>query len=152
MIGLTFICAGRVKEPYFRDAAAEYVKRLGAYRETRVIEFPEELGDTQSALKREAERITALIPRGAHVIALCVEGREMSSEELAAGLERVARTKSEIAVLIGSSNGLHDTVKALADERLSMSRMTLPHSLARVVALEQFYRAYSISAGGKYHK
>jgi len=159
MMGLTILCAGRIKEKYYADAVAEYIKRLGAYCDVSLVEVREErLGDAPSqaeidaALRREAAELTAKIPKGAFIIALCVEGREHSTEELAAALEQIALTHSKICVMIGSSFGLDSQLKKSANLRLSMSRMTLPHSLARVVATEQLYRAFNLNSGGKYHK
>jgi 23S rRNA (pseudouridine1915-N3)-methyltransferase len=155
---LTLVCAGRVKESYYEQAIAEYVKRLGAYRDTRIIELREVTppsqreSDIAAALRREGELIIEKIPRGAYIAAMCVEGREMSSEELARSFADISRTNSHICIVVGSSNGLSPEVKNLAQLRLSLSKMTLPHSLARVVTLEQCYRAFSILEGGKYHK
>jgi len=152
MANISFICAGRVKESYYKDACAEYIKRIGAFRKAEIIEIAEERGETDAALQKEAEAITRQIPQNAFVIAMCIEGNKLSSGALADLTQKSAQTKPHIAVIIGSSNGLHESVKAAADYRLSMSDMTFPHSLARVMALEQFYRAFSIQNGGKYHK
>jgi 23S rRNA (pseudouridine1915-N3)-methyltransferase len=159
MIGLTLLCAGRVKEKYFADAAAEYIKRLGAYcvvsfaeiREERTAESPSE-SEIAAALRREGAEILAKIPKGAFLIALCVEGGQLSTEEFAETLRKTTLTHSKICIVVGSSNGLSDDVKQSAHLRLSMSKMTLPHSLARVVAAEQLYRAFNLLNGGKYHK
>ncbi|MDR0838146.1 MAG: 23S rRNA (pseudouridine(1915)-N(3))-methyltransferase RlmH [Oscillospiraceae bacterium] len=147
MTGVTLLCAGRVKEKYYEQAAGEYIKRLGAYCDLSVVEIRE-----LASLQKEAPELLTRIPKGAYVIALCVEGREMSTRELADTLSGLSQSHSRLCVVIGSSNGLHDDVKNAADLRLSLSRMTLPHSLARVFALEQLYRAYNIISGGKYHK
>ena len=141
MLRVSVICQGRLKEPYYIAACAEYMKRLGAYCKAEVTELAEE-GD-----------IASRIPKGAYVIALCIEGEKLSSPQLAEKLEKLAgRGVSRICLLIGGSNGLPEAVKAAADYRLSMSDMTFPHHLARVMVLEQLYRAFSISAGAKYHK
>ncbi len=141
MLRVSVICQGRLKEPYYIAACAEYLKRLGAYCKAEVTELPEE-GD-----------VAARIPKGAYVIALCIEGEKLSSPQLAEKLEKLAgRGVSRICLLIGGSDGLPEAVKAAADYRLSMSDMTFPHHLARVMVLEQLYRAFSISAGAKYHK
>ena len=141
MLRVTIICQGRLKEPHYIAACAEYMKRLGAYCKAEVMELPED-GD-----------VAARIPKGAYVIALCIEGEKLSSPALAARLEKLAgRGESRICFLIGGSEGLSEAVKTSADWRLSMSDMTFPHHLARVMLLEQLYRAFTITAGAKYHK
>ena len=142
------ICCGRLKEKFYIDACAEYAKRLGRYCAYELCELPE-----SGNLEKEGEAILAKIPAGSYVIALCVEGSLRSSEELAALVKNCAlQGKSRLCLIIGSSFGLSETVKRRADLRLSMSPMTFPHHLARVMLLEQIYRAYQINAGSKYHK
>jgi len=157
MINITLLCAGKIKEKYYLDAVNEYIKRLGAYSSVSVVEIKEErLPDNASpsqidaALKKEAAELKIL--NGAFTVALCVEGDMMSSGQLAKALTDAAAASSKLCFIIGSSNGLHESVKRAANLRLSLSKMTLPHSLARVVAVEQIYRAFNIAAGGKYHK
>ena len=157
MIHITFLCAGKIKEKYYLDAVNEYTKRLGAYGSVSVIEIKEERlpenaspAQIDAALKKEAADLK--IPSGAFTVALCVEGDMLSSQELSEVLTAAKATSSKLCFIIGSSNGLHDSVKNAAQLRLSLSRMTLPHSLARVVAAEQLYRAFNIAGGGKYHK
>lgn len=141
MLRVTVLCQGRLKEPYYIDACREYEKRLGAFCRLDVTELPED-GD-----------ITAKIPKGAYVIALCIEGAGTDSPGLARRLETLAgQGKSRVCFLIGGSDGLPESAKAAADWRLSMSAMTFPHHLARVMLLEQIYRAMTITAGTKYHK
>ncbi len=160
MIGVTVICPGKLKESYWREAAAEYVKRLSAFCGVNVIEVAEyRLPDNPSqkqieaALKAEGREILAKIPEKSMVFALCIEGKAMSSEELAQELSRAAVQGKRAAVfIIGSSHGLDEEVKRAADVRTSMSKMTFPHQLARVMLLEQVYRAFQINLGGKYHK
>ena len=159
MLDITVICVGRLKERFYIDAAQEYIKRLGAFCRVKVTELQEAhrgrggQGETAAALLREGEAILSAVPKGAAIIAMCVEGRQMSSEELALALEDMAgKGISKLCFIIGGSDGLHDSVKNAAQLRLSMSRMTFPHHLARVMLLEQIYRAFSISQGGKYHK
>lgn len=160
MLEITLICVGRLKEKFYQEAAAEYIKRLGAYAKVTVTELPEAkraadptAGDTKRALEREAEAIISAIPRGAALVALCVEGQEVSSEEFSALIAGLASSGvSKLAFVIGGSDGLCPSVKAAARLRLSMSRMTLPHHLARVMLLEQLYRAMNLASGGKYHK
>lgn len=157
MISLIF--AGRVKEHYYTDAANEYIKRIGAYSPVTLMEIreertPENASESQidAALKKEADAILGKIPNGAFVCTLCVEGDLLSSEQLAKALSEAMLKSSKLCFIIGSSNGLHESVKRRANLRLSLSRMTLPHSLARVVTVEQLYRALNLTAGGKYHK
>ncbi len=152
MIGIRLICVGKLKERFYQDACAEYVKRLGAYCRLEICELPEEAG-RPDGLRREGARVLDSIAPGAFVIALCIEGESMSSEKLAERLAALqTRGVSRLCFVIGSSEGLDAAVKARADLRLSMSPMTFPHHLARVMVLEQMYRALSIAAGGKYHK
>ena len=160
MIQLTLICVGKMKEKHYIDAAAEYLKRLGAWCRVELTELPEvRLPDAPSpeevdaALRREGEAIAARIPKGAAVVALCVEGREMDSVRFSREVQSLAVTGgSKLCFVIGGSCGLHESVKARAALRLSMSRMTFPHHLARVMLLEQLYRAFQIAGGGTYHK
>ena len=160
MQSVTVRCVGKLKEKFFADACAEYQKRLGRYCKLMIVELPEHrLGDAPSdaevaaALEREADAILEKLPRGGAVIALCVEGQAMSSERLAETMARYAdRGVSQLTFLIGGSFGMAERVKRAADLRLSMSPMTFPHHLARVMVLEQIYRAYQIQAGTKYHK
>lgn len=141
MLRITILCQGRLKERYYSDACEEYLKRLGAYCRVEVVELPEN-GD-----------IVPRIPKGAYVVAMCIEGRKMDSPGLAALVDRcAAEGKSRVCFLIGGSDGLPEEAKRLADVRLSMSDMTFPHHLARVMLLEQVYRAFTINAGAKYHK
>lgn len=160
MRSITVLCVGKLKEAYLRDAAAEYQKRLAPFCRLSVIEVDEErLPDApsdaqiQATLTAEGKRLLARVPAGAAVFALCIEGKEMSSPALAQTLDRLAVDGcSHIVFIIGGSWGLSDEVKAAARVRLSMSPMTFPHQLARVMLLEQLYRAGQISSGGKYHK
>ena len=155
MPGLTFIFVGRMRERHYTAAFEEYFKRLGAFGKPELREIAEERLPEQpsereiaQALKREAAEILKAVPKGAYTVALCVEGKAMSSEELAQALEGQAR----LCFIIGGSFGLDESVKAAADLRLSMSRMTFPHHLARVMLAEQVYRAFTIQNGGRYHK
>lgn len=151
MIRVKVICVGKLKEVFFESACAEYKKRLGAFAELEICELAE---DTREGnLAREAEKIRAEIPAGSYVIALCVEGKLLSSQELSQRIEKVkSEGKSKICFIIGSSDGMDESIKNQADLKLSMSKMTFPHHLARVMVLEQIYRAMSIAAGTKYHK
>lgn len=160
MQSVTVLCVGKLKERFYADACAEYQKRLGRFCRLSLIELPEQrLSDAPSAseiaaaLEKEADAIFERLPRGGAVIALCVEGKELSSEQLAGTMERYAtQGVSQLTFLIGGSFGMAERVKKAADLRLSMSPMTFPHHLARVMLLEQIYRAYQIQCGTRYHK
>jgi len=151
---------GKLKEKFYAEAAAEYVKRLSRYCKLEIVELPEErlpedpsAAQINAALAKEAEAVRGKLPPSAGLVALCVEGRMRSSEELAQLLETWSnRGEKRLVFLIGGSHGLHESVKAQAWAKLSMSPMTFPHHLARVMLLEQLYRAYQINAGTKYHK
>lgn len=157
---VSIICVGKMKEKFYIDAAAEYVKRLSRFCKLEIIELPEDRlpeepsqAQIDAALAKEAEAIRAKLPASAYIVAMCVEGRTRSSEELAHLMADSANQGgSHMVFLIGGSFGLHPSVKALAAVKLSMSPMTFPHHLARVMLLEQIYRAYQINAGSKYHK
>ena len=157
---VTILCVGKMKEKFYIEAAAEYVKRLNRHCKLEIIELPEQrLSDSPSqaeidaALAKEAAAITEKLPRGGALIAMCIEGKLLPSEGLAERFSRFAlEGKSQLTFLIGGSVGLHPSLKAQADLRLSMSPMTFPHHLARVMLLEQIYRGYQILEGSKYHK
>ena len=158
-MNIKFIVLGNIKEQYLRDAIAEYVKRLGAFAKTEICELKEyklpenpSAGNIEAALEDEAQRILAAIPPRSHVMALAVEGKQMSSEASAAHIEMVTLTSSTLCLIIGSSHGLSDKIKRAADYKLSLSEMTFPHQLFRVMLLEQVYRAFNIIKGTKYHK
>ena len=160
MQGIRIICVGKLKELFYTDAANEYIKRLSGYCRLEILEISENrLQDAPSAtqiehaLEKECTAIQAKIPTGALTVALCVEGSEMDSSGLSEFLrESAVRGASRLCYIIGGSNGLHDRIKNEADIRLSMSKMTFPHNLARIMLLEQLYRAFKIAEGGKYHK
>jgi len=157
---VTIICVGKMKEKFYIDAAAEYVKRLGRHCKIEIIELPEQRlsespgqAEIDSALAKEAAAVSEKLPKGGALIAMCIEGKTMSSEELASRFSRFAlEGKSQLTFLIGGSVGLHTSLKEQADLRLSMSPMTFPHHLARVMLLEQIYRGYQILEGSRYHK
>lgn len=157
---VSVICVGKLRERYFADAAAEYIKRLQRLMPVQVVELPDEPEPAQpgeaaneAVLRREGERILARIGARDHVIAMCIDGRQYESPELARRLDGLfTQGRSHITFLIGGSLGLHPSVLARADERMSMSRMTFPHQLARVMLLEQLFRAAKINAGERYHK
>ena len=157
---ITVLCVGKLKERFYQEAAAEYVKRLGRHCKLDVVELPESRlpedpspGEIQRALAAEAAAIREKLPRGGAVIALCIERKPCSSVELSRRMQELAVSgKSQLTFLIGGSVGLAEDLKRQADWRLSMSPMTFPHHLARIMLLEQIYRACQIAAGTKYHK
>ncbi len=160
MVNVQLICVGALKEKFYTGAAQEYAKRLSAYCRLTVSELPEHplpagpsAAQVEYALSREAAKIMARLPGNAVVIALCVEGTLLSSESLAEKLSRwMTGGASTLFFIIGGSYGLHESVKERAALRLSMSPMTFPHHLARVMVLEQIYRAFKIHEGSQYHK
>ena len=160
MINVNIICIGKLKEDYLRAACAEYQKRLGAFCKLTVTELspsklPDNPNDAQitAALNDEAERILSKTSANDAVFAMCIEGKELSSEALSAKIDELAVSGfGSICFIIGGSHGLAPQVKQRAKIRLSMSPMTFPHQLARVMLLEQIYRSFMISSGGKYHK
>ena len=159
-MNIQIICVGGLKEAYWRDACTEYAKRLSAYCTFSVTEVAEtKMGKSPSAaeiartIESEGERILQKLPKGAYTVALCIEGKLISSEDLAGIINDAGLSgKSTIALLIGGSHGLSEAVKQRAQLRISMGRMTFPHQLARVMLCEQLYRACSINGGGQYHK
>lgn len=141
-----------MKEQFYIEACNEYLKRLRPMADVEVIEIPEEVSKPDG-LHIEAQKILAQIPKQAYVCAMCIEGKAKPSEAFAAHITDIQnRGYSQMVIIIGSSNGLDDSVKQRADLKLSMSPMTFPHHLARVMVLEQVYRAISINNGTKYHK
>lgn len=160
MQNITLICVGKLKEKYLRDACDEYSKRLKSYCKLNIIELnPYRLSDNPSAgeisaaLEYEAKDILTKIVNSSKVFAMCIEGKQMSSEKLAESIDLSGvQGFNNLVFVIGGSHGLSDLVKNRADVRLSMSEMTFPHQLARVMLLEQIYRSYQINNGGKYHK
>jgi 23S rRNA (pseudouridine1915-N3)-methyltransferase len=160
MLSVKLICVGKMKEKYFIDAFEEYRKRLGAYCRFELEELPEQrLSDNPSqkeidaALEKEGAEILKRIPGQAAVVTMCVEGQQKSSPELAALIQSWAGAgKSRLCFIIGGSFGLSESVKAKSELRLSMSKMTFPHHMARVMLAEQIYRAFAINEGSKYHK
>ena len=160
MFDITLITVGKLKEKFYLSAAAEYEKRLGAYCRFRLLELPEvrlpenpSPAEIAAGLEKEAEQIIAKLPRGTWFCVFTPEGKELSSEKFADKLKEVKLSgKSSACFLIGSSFGMSPRVKERADFKLSMGPMTFPHHLARIMVLEQIYRAEAIQAGSKYHK
>ena len=156
---VTLICVGKVKEKFYRDAIKEYEKRLGAYIKLNTIEISDEKvkveNDSEIALvmEKEGNNILSKIKDNQYVITLEILGKNLSSEEFSSKIDNLMLTgKSDIALVIGGSYGLSDSVKKRSDFALSFSRMTFPHQMMRVVLLEQVYRAYRIITGASYHK
>jgi 23S rRNA (pseudouridine1915-N3)-methyltransferase len=161
MQNVDLICVGKISAPWFAQGIAEYQKRLTAFCNFRIIELPECQIDErhsspvqiQKALQKEGKAILTALRKGEYVVALCVEGCQLSSEDLAALIEQRAESGGgDIAFVIGSSHGLCEEVKRAAGTRFSMGRITMPHQLARLVLCEQIYRAFTINRGMKYHK
>ena len=160
MLTVTLITVGKIKEKYFTDAIAEYSKRLSRYCKLNIIELKDEPTpdnpsnrEKDAVLKKEGDRIAEKISKSAYVVALCIEGKMRDSVEFSKLIEQTAADgNSEIVFIIGGSLGIHDEIKRRADLKRSFSEMTFPHQLMRVILLEQIYRAFNISGGGKYHK
>ena len=159
-MGITLITVGKIKEKYFRDAIAEYQKRLSRYCKLEIIEVADEkTPDKASELleeqikRKEAERILKYIRDDTYCIALAIDGKKMDSVSFARHIEKLGLSgKSNLAFVIGGSLGLHESVLKRADEKISFSDMTFPHQLMRVILLEQIYRGYRIINGEPYHK
>ena len=159
MANITVISVGTLKENYLKDAVSEYKKRLSQYARVDEINIKEEKiqneddpSEINRALEAEADKIISAIPKGAGKIALCVEGKQYDSVGLAKLIGRMNDESGKIALIIGSSHGLSERVKRECDIRLSVSSLTFPHQLMRVVLFEALYRSFTILAGKKYHK
>ena len=159
-MAVTVICVGKLREKYFADAADEYVKRLKRIMPVTVIELPDEPEPAQpsdklneAVMKREGEKILQKLGPQDHVIAMCIDGRQYESTELARKMSDLfTQGKSHVTFLIGGSLGLSPQVYQRANERISFSKFTFPHQMMRVIFLEQLYRACRISANEPYHK
>lgn len=160
MFDITLITMGKLKERFYLSAAEEYTKRLKGYCRFQLLELPEHRlpedpspAEILAGLEKEADLILSRIPKGAWFCIFTPEGKILSSEEFAGKLKDVKLSgKSSACFLIGSSFGMSERIKAMADLKLSMGKMTFPHHLARIMVLEQLYRAEAIQAGSKYHK
>lgn len=159
MATIKFITVGQLKESYLREAVSEYEKRLSGFCKVENInlkeyKIPQDPSDAeiQKSLTEEAKMILAAIPDRAYKIIMCVEGKQFSSEELSERIDKAFSVSSEIVFVIGSSHGLHDSVKNIADIKLSVSKLTFPHQLMRPILLEAVYRCMTIIKGTKYHK
>ena len=157
---VSVLCVGKLKVRFSIDAAAEYCKRLQRHCKLELLELPEyrlpdnpSPAEIQKALETEAAAIREKLPKGGALVAMCIEGKTCSREALAQRMEDFAVSgKTQVTFLIGGSVGLDASLKAQADWKLSMSPMTFPHHMARIMLLEQIYRAYQIQQGTKYHK
>lgn len=147
MLTITIFAVGKLKESFWKDACAEYLKRLGGYAKVTVREIPD------STKEREAQAIQAVLPQNTPILLLDIKGKEASSEQLSQKIDDYAlRGASQLCFIIGGSDGVTKEIKKQATERISFGPITLPHNLARVVLLEQIYRAFKISRGEPYHK
>lgn len=158
-MNVSIICVGKLKEKYLKDAVSEYFKRIQRFAKCEVIELndekiPDNAGKKleEQILAREGELILSKIKSSSYIVAMCIEGNIVSSEELADLIEDSAMKKGHITFIIGGSLGLDDKVKKRADKCISFGRITLPHQLMRVVLAEQIYRAFKINANETYHK
>ena len=159
MANITIISVGTLKESYLKDAVTEYTKRLSQYARVDEVNIKEEkisneddATEIRRALEIEGDKILAAVPKGAATIALCVEGKEYDSIALSSLVGRMIDECGKIALIIGSSHGLCEKVKRECDVRLSVSKMTFPHQLMRVILLEALYRSFTIIQGKRYHK
>lgn len=159
MIKVTLICLAKLKEKYLREAVNEYQKRLSRYCSLDIIELepvrlPEKPSQTEidQALLKEADMILKRIPQNSELYTLCIEGKELSSEQFAEKIDALQSGGKSLTFVIGSSYGISNKVKALANFKLSFSKMTFPHQLFRVMLLEQIFRAFKINEGSAYHK
>lgn len=156
---VTIIGVGKIKERFYTDAIKEYTKRLGRFTDFEIIEIPDESipenaseKEKEDIKQREGKKILSRIKPQSYVISLCIEGKQLDSEELAERIQSICMSTSRIVFIIGGSLGLSDEVKKSSQLRLSFGRMTLPHQLMRVVLTEQIYRAFMINSGSSYHK
>ena len=160
MMNVTIIALGKLKEKYMQAFSKEYEKRLSAFCKLQIVELsPKALSEKPSeaeihnALEEEAKQIRSKIPQNSYVFSMCIEGKQMTSPEFSQKLSNVAlEGKSNVVFILGSSFGLSEALKKESHFKFSMTKMTFPHQMARVLLLEQIYRAFQIANGGKYHK
>ena len=156
MIKINLICIGDIKEKYLKDAINEYSKRISRFADLKIVELKENISssnndsDITKALLKDAENIKKHLK--GHVICMDILGKEYSIEEFSKKIEKICLNLSEISFIIGASNGIHNSIKNIANEKISFSPMTFPHQLMRVIFLEQLYRAFTISNNIAYHK
>ena len=152
---ITVVAVGKLRERHWQDAQDEYVRRLARYTDFNLVEVKDAVGKSLPdvvAIAREGEQLLTVVPRGARVILMDSSGRPMSSPELADYLQSQLETHGDLAILVGGPLGFDPAVTATAHDRLSLSRMTFTHEMARVILLEQLYRAFTILYGEPYHK
>ena len=150
---IKIIAVGKIKESFYRDAILEYQKRLSKYTDLEIIEVEDEkTTDKVVALRKESERIEKHINNKDYIISLAIEGKELSSTELASKIDNIYNSYSNITFIIGGSVGISDDIKNKSNMLLSFSKMTFPHQLFRIILLEQIYRAYKINNNEEYHK
>ena len=156
---ISILCVGKIKEKFYTDAISEYAKRMTRFADFEITEIPDEkIPDNASEKEkelikeREGKKILSKLKNDSFVVTLCIEGKTLSSTELAQTIENAYQTTNHITFIIGGSLGLSDEVKSKSNLRLSFGRMTLPHQLMRVVLSEQIYRAFMINSGSSYHK
>lgn len=156
MIKINLICMGDIKEKYLKDAIAEYTKRISRFAELKIIELKENIpqsnseSDKQKALIKDAEEMKKHLK--GKIICLDIHGKMLSSEEFSNKIEKISLSSSDISFIIGASNGIHESIKSISNERISFSPMTFPHQLMRVIFLEQLYRSFTILNNIAYHK
>lgn len=158
-MGVCVLCVGKLKERFYQDAAAEYIKRLSRYTKTEVLEVPDlpepanaSDADRAQVKEKEGNALLSKIRPQDHVIAMCIDAPQYTSEQMAGKLRAGEMNGSRLVFVIGGSLGLSNAVIRRADEKMSMSKMTFPHALARVMLLEQIYRGCKINSGERYHK
>lgn len=150
---IKIVCVGKIKEAFYRDAIDEYKKRLSKYTDIEIIEVQDEgLTDEKTAIKKESEKILKVVNPKDYIITMEIEGKELSSTELATKIDSIFNINSNIIFIIGGSYGLSDEIKKLSNYKLSFSKLTFPHQLFRVLLLEQIYRTYKINNNESYHK
>jgi len=156
MLKINLICLGDIKEKYLREAIAEYSKRISRFADLKIIELKEHIAqsnnnaDIQNALKKDSDEIQKNLK--GYVFCLDINGKMMKSEDFSKKIEKISLSNSEISFIIGASNGIHESIKNISDEKISFSPMTFPHQLMRVIFLEQLYRAFTILNNISYHK
>ena len=149
---IKIICIGKIKESYLRDAINEYSKRLAKYTKLEIIELPDTSYDIKKTLEVERDSILKVLNKNDYNILLDISGNTYTSTEFASHLDKVRNSNSNITFLIGASNGVHDDIRNIVNERISFSKLTFPHQLFRVILLEQIYRSFKISNNEEYHK
>lgn len=150
---IKIVCVGKIKEAFYRDAIEEYKKRLSKYTDIEIIEVPDEgLSDIKTSIKKESEKILKVVNQKDYIITMEIDGKELSSPDLANKIDSIFNINSNITFIIGGSYGLSDEVKNISNFKLSFSKLTFPHQLFRVLLLEQIYRSFKINNNESYHK